>query len=252
MSLSTAPTPSQVKIALVTNAPTSMIVGRVSAGTGNIEYLTYTQVTSLLDAFTTSANGLVPAPGGVTGKVLSDGGTWISPSAGSVTSVGVSSANGFSGGVSNPSTTPILTLSTTISGMLKGNGTAILAATPGTDFAPATSGSAILKGNGAGGFSAATAGVDYGSAPLSTATILDFGSGKDHLSATVALAGVTTTSVVVGSVGWDPSFTTRSEEELAIDPINVSFRAGVNQVTVNASANLRTVVGKYKISIVAY
>ena len=252
MSLSTVPTPSQVKIALITTAPTSMIVGRVSAGTGNIEYLTYTQVTSLLDAFTSSAKGLVPAPGAVVGKILSDGGTWISPSSGSVTSVGVSSANGFLGSVSNPSTTPLLTLSTTITGLLKGNGTAILAATSGTDFAPATSGSAILKGNGSGGFATATAGVDYASAPLSTTTILDFGTGKDHLSASVSLSGVTTASVVVGSLCWDPTFTTRSEEELAIDPINLSFRAGVNQVTVNASANLRTVVGKYKISIVAY
>lgn len=43
-------------------------------------------------------------------------------------------------------------------------------ATSGTDYAPATSGSAILKGNGSGGFSSASAGTDYTS-PSSTETM---------------------------------------------------------------------------------
>lgn len=43
-------------------------------------------------------------------------------------------------------------------------------ATSGTDYAPATSGSGILKGNGSGGFSTATAGTDYVS-PSSTETL---------------------------------------------------------------------------------
>jgi hypothetical protein len=80
---------------------------------------------------------------------------------GTVTSVSVVSANGLAGTVSNPTATPAITLSTTVSGILKGNGTAISAASSGTDYAPATSGSSILKGNGAGGFSAATSGTDY-------------------------------------------------------------------------------------------
>lgn len=79
---------------------------------------------------------------------------------GGVTSLSVATANGLAGS-SSGGTTPILTLSTTISGLLKGNGTAISAATSGTDYAPATSGSTILKGNGAGGFSSAVAGTDY-------------------------------------------------------------------------------------------
>jgi hypothetical protein len=49
-------------------------------------------------------------------------------------------------------------LSTSITGLLKGNGTAISAASSGTDYAPATSGSSILYGNGAGGFSNVTVG----------------------------------------------------------------------------------------------
>lgn len=47
---------------------------------------------------------------------------------GSVTSVSVASANGFAGTVANPTTTPALTLSTTVTGILFGNGTSVAAA----------------------------------------------------------------------------------------------------------------------------
>lgn len=53
---------------------------------------------------------------------------------GTVTDVSVASANGFSGSVANSTTTPSITLSTSVTGMLKGNGTAISAAVAGTDF----------------------------------------------------------------------------------------------------------------------
>jgi hypothetical protein len=68
----------------------------------------------------------------------------------------VVSANGLAGTVANATTTPAITLSTSVTGVLKGNGIAISAATAGTDYAPATSGSSILVGDGAGGFNSAT------------------------------------------------------------------------------------------------
>jgi hypothetical protein len=74
-----------------------------------------------------------------------------------VTAVSVASANGLAG-TSSGGATPALTLSTSITGILKGNGTAISAATSGTDYAPATSGTSILYGNGSGGFSNVTVG----------------------------------------------------------------------------------------------
>lgn len=52
----------------------------------------------------------------------------------SVTSVSVTSANGLAGTVATATTTPAITLSTTITGILKGNGTAISAASAGTDY----------------------------------------------------------------------------------------------------------------------
>jgi len=53
---------------------------------------------------------------------------------GTVTSVSVSPANGFAGTVANPSSTPAITVSTSVTGVLKGNGTAISAAIANTDY----------------------------------------------------------------------------------------------------------------------
>jgi hypothetical protein len=63
---------------------------------------------------------------------------------GTVTSASVVTANGLAGTVANPTTTPAVTLSTTVTGVLKGNGTAISAAAAGTDYlAPNGSGAAL-------------------------------------------------------------------------------------------------------------
>jgi hypothetical protein len=59
--------------------------------------------------------------------------------AGTVTSASVVSANGFAGTVATATTTPAITVSTSITGVLKGDGTAISAGTAGTDYvAPGT------------------------------------------------------------------------------------------------------------------
>ena len=73
---------------------------------------------------------------------------------GALTSLSVVSANGFAGTVANPTSTPAITLSTTVTGLLKGNGTAISAATANTDYqspitltTTGTSGAATLISN---------------------------------------------------------------------------------------------------------
>ena len=98
----------------------------------------------------------------------------ITGTGGTVTSVSVVSANGFAGTVANTTTTPAITLTTTITGILKGNGTAISAAVSGTDYAPATSGTSILYGDGAGGFSNVTVGtgLTFATGTLSTSGTL--------------------------------------------------------------------------------
>lgn len=58
---------------------------------------------------------------------------------GTVTTASVATANGFAGTVASATTTPVITLTTSITGLLKGNGTAISAATASTDYmAPAS------------------------------------------------------------------------------------------------------------------
>ena len=120
--------------------------------------------------------------------------------AGTVTTVSVATANGFAGTVANASTTPAITLTTSITGVLKGNGTAISAAVSGTDYAPATSGSAILKGNGSGGFSSAVSGTDY--APATTgSSILKASSGgfANAVSGTDYAPATSGTSILKGN-----------------------------------------------------
>ena len=74
---------------------------------------------------------------GTTGQVLTSATagtpTWTTPTTGTVTAVSVVSANGLAG-TSSGGATPALTLSTTITGLLKGNGTAISAAVANTDY----------------------------------------------------------------------------------------------------------------------
>lgn len=70
----------------------------------------------IINSLVTEVNGFTP------------GGT------GTVTTLSVASANGFAGSVADPTTTPVITLSTSITGLLKGNGTAISSATAGTDY----------------------------------------------------------------------------------------------------------------------
>jgi len=75
------------------------------------------------------------------------GSTWQemsrTTSVGTVTSASVVSANGLAGTVATATTTPAITLSTTVTGILKGDSTAISAAIAGTDYLAPT-------GNGAG------------------------------------------------------------------------------------------------------
>jgi hypothetical protein len=143
--------------------------------------------------FTTTTAGIVPASGTTPGAVLHQDGTWsVVPTptpggAGSVTSVSVVSANGLAGTVATSTTTPAITLSTSVTGMMLGNGTGITAATSGTDFSAGTSGNTtgIVKST-------------TGTGALTTAVAADFPTLNQ--STTGNAATVTTNANLTGDV----------------------------------------------------
>jgi hypothetical protein len=104
-----------------------------------------------LPSFVNEFELLIPDQSGQSGKCLGSNGTitaWVSCGAGTVSTVSIITANGFAGTVANATSTPAITLSTSITGILQGNGTAISAATIGNLTDTGTDG--ITVGNGTG------------------------------------------------------------------------------------------------------
>lgn len=90
----------------------------------------FSGTTTLSSLSGTGTRMVVADPSGVlsTQAIPSGGG------GGSVTGVAVATANGLSGTSDGASVVPTLTLSTTVNGMIKGNGTSLSAAVAGTDY----------------------------------------------------------------------------------------------------------------------
>jgi hypothetical protein len=141
----------KVTLAKMANLGVDTIIGN-NVALGVPKALSVTEVTAMLEQFTSDTTGaslgkkgLVP-PANITlavGEFITDyylnaNGGWSVPAggggSGTVTSVSVVSANGFAGTVATPTVAAAITLSTTITGLLKGNSTAISAATAGTDY----------------------------------------------------------------------------------------------------------------------
>jgi hypothetical protein len=134
-----------ITVATATTTPAFTVAGT----SGGIPYFasgtTWASSAALTQYGVVYGGGAGAAPvstaAGTTGQVLtattSGAPTWAAPAtSGTVTSVSVTSANGFAGTVATASSTPAITLTTTITGLLKGNGTAISAAVANTDYVP--------------------------------------------------------------------------------------------------------------------
>jgi len=118
-----------------TAAGLSATLAVTSGGTG---LATLTTNNVILGAGTSAPTFVAPS---TSGNVLtSNGTTWqsVAPSGGggtgTVTTASVVSANGFGGSVATATSTPAITITTSITGLLKANGSAISAATAGTDY----------------------------------------------------------------------------------------------------------------------
>jgi len=148
---------------------------------------------NITDIVTRNHNDLQTIQGGTANQYYHLTATQLT-NLGTVTTVSVATSNGFAGTVATATTTPVITLKTSVTGLLKGNGTAISAATSGTDYAPATSGTSILYGNGSGGFSNVTIGTGVS---FAAGTLSATGSGG-------TVTSVTGTAPVASSGGTTP------------------------------------------------
>lgn len=162
---------------------------------------------------TTSTNGYLSS---------TDWNTFNNKGSGTVTSVAVASSNGFAGS-SSGGATPTLTLSTSITGLLKGNGTAMSAATAGTDYSAGTSALAtgILK-------STTTTGA------LSIAVAADFPTLNQNTSGTA--------SNVTGTVAIANGGTGQTSQTAAFDALSPATTKG-DLIVSNGTDNVRLAVG---------
>ena len=162
---------------------------------------------------TTSTNGYLSS---------TDWNTFNNKGSGTVTSVAVASSNGFAGS-SSGGATPTLTLSTSITGLLKGNGTAISAATSGTDYSAGTSSLAtgILK-------STTTTGA------LSIAVAGDFPTLNQNTTGTA--------SNVTGTVAIANGGTGQTSQTAAFDALSPATTKG-DLIVSNGTDNVRLAVG---------
>lgn len=125
--------------------------------------------------------------------------TWQTPTAGTVTTMSIVSANGLAGTVATATTTPAVTLSTSITGLLKGNGTAISAASAGADYYnPGGTDVAIVDG----GTGASTASAGFNAlSPMTTAGDIVYGGTS---GAGTRLSAGTSSQLLIG--GTTPSW----------------------------------------------
>ena len=198
---------SNIGNAALTNSSITINGSAISLG-GTVSVGTVTSVTGTAPVVSsggaTPAISMAAASSTVNGYLTStDWTTFNSKGSGTVTSASVVSANGFAGTVATATTTPAITISTSITGVLKGNGTAISAATSGTDYAPATSGSSILYGNGSGGFSNVTigSGLSFSTGTLSasgSSGVTSFQTSLSGLTPSTASTGVVTLAGTLG------------------------------------------------------
>lgn len=92
---------------------------------------------------------------------------------GTVTGASVVTANGFAGSVATSTTTPAITVSTTVTGVIKGNGTAMSAAVAGTDYlSPTGNGSGLTSLNASSLASGTVGSARLGSGSATSSTYL--------------------------------------------------------------------------------
>jgi hypothetical protein len=149
-------------------------------------------------------------------------------SVGSVTSVSVSAGNGFLGTVSNPTTTPAITLSTNVTGVVYGNGTAISAAT-GAQIATAIGATTITNATNATTLTGGATGSLVYQAAVGTSAFLGIGTSGNVLVAGATLPQyVAQSTLAVGSAtnATNTAVTEDTSTAVAVYPTWVTANTG--------------------------
>jgi hypothetical protein len=224
-------TNSSIVVAGTTSNPT---IGR-AALTGDVTAAAGSNATTVAAIQGTT----IAAPPGGTTEFLRGDGTWAVPAgsgSGTVTSVSVVSANGLAGTVATPTSTPAITLSTSITGVLKGNGTAVSAATAGTDYlTPSGSGASLT------GITAAQVGALAIANNLSD--VADAGSSRFHLSlpvqSSVAAVAVANVNIASAPTTMDTSYTLLANDEVLLTAQTTTSQNGIYLFSAAGSALTR-------------
>jgi hypothetical protein len=221
----------------ITTSGTLTLGGTLAVANGGTGQTSYTDGQLLIG--NTTGNTLTKAtltPG--SGVSITNGGGSITISAtgsgGTVTSVSVVSANGFAGTVATATTTPAITLSTSVTGLVKGNGTALSAAIAGTDYvapgAITTSGLTMATARILGRTTASTGAVEE----ITVGTGLSLSGGSLSNSAPDQIVSLTGAGTTVVS-GTYPSFTITSNDQYVGTVTSVSGTGTVNGITLTGT-----------------
>jgi hypothetical protein len=160
---------------------------------------------------------------------------------GTVSTVSIATANGFEGTVANATTTPAITLQTTVSGVLKGSGNAIVAATGGTDYqAPITL--TTTGTSGAATFSGGTLNIPQysGGGGAGTVTSFSVAATPSWLASSVATATTTPALTLTAA-------TAQTANEFLATPNGSAGAVGLRSIV---AADLPTVLGTYAPTVV--
>lgn len=183
----------------------TIVDGEVTACSGGLIGTADMTPTAVTPGTYTYSTVTVDASGRVTAA-----GSGTAPGGGTVTLVSVATANGFGGTVATSSTTPAITITTGITGLLKGDGTGVSAAVAGTDYLTPAGAAALyqpIDADLASLAAASSTNAIYYRSGAGTWSTVAIGTGLTFSSGTLsASAAGTVTAVSAGNLA--PLFTT--------------------------------------------